>query len=55
MNDAASSALALDDATSARKRKRPASEHTETGRTHWLSVIFWLLVIAVPILFLKLA
>jgi cyclopropane fatty-acyl-phospholipid synthase-like methyltransferase len=42
MDDAASSARALDD-TSARERKRPASKHTEAGRTHWLSVIFWLL------------
>jgi cyclopropane fatty-acyl-phospholipid synthase-like methyltransferase len=42
MKDAASSVLALDD-KSARERKVPASEHTETGRTHWLSVIFWLI------------
>jgi sphingolipid C9-methyltransferase len=50
MNDAASSALGLEDAANANDRKRPASEHTETGRTHWLSVIFWLLEKRWPVL-----
>ncbi len=51
MNDAASSALAVEDTADARERKRPASEHTETGRTHWLSLIFWLLEQRWPVLF----
>ena len=40
MNDAA---LALEDTADARSKNTPASRHEETGRTHWLSVIFWLL------------